>query len=350
MKIKKTLAIINSHNISNQISKILTRIVLKTLNLILDGCVHEERRSMNYLEFVRVVEKEINRNLKGGMRAKLYTAIKNNSQKRIGIIVENPAVNVSPTIYLEDYYIRYHQGIEIGEISREILMFYEKLKCEKSWNPEIFDNYGEIRKKIAFKIINTEKNKEFLNRVPHIDFLDLSLVFYVIFNVNNDGAATMIIHNDNMERWGICLQELVITAIENVNDLLPAQLITMQDVVEALENPVLKEGANILKKGMENDGETMYILSNAFRNLGAACMVYPGVLKMVGDIFEKDFYLLPSSIHEVILVPRREQMSIQQMNEMVEEVNTKYVAEEEILSNHAYYYSRKEDRLLMKEI
>lgn len=304
---------------------------------------------MEYLEFVRIVEKEINRNLKGGMKARLYTAIKNNSQKRIGIIVEKPDVNISPTIYLEDYYAKYHRGTEISEISREILMFYEKVKCERSWNTEILENYGKIRKMVVFKVVNTEKNEEFLNRVPHIDFLDLSLVFYVLLDANKEGTATMVIQNDNMEKWGICLQELLLTAIENVNDLLPAQLFSMRDVVEAITDPFTQENYNILENGLKEKQESMYILSNEFRNLGAACMVYPGMLKIIGEILEGDYYLLPSSVHEVILVPKREGQNFQEMTDMVKEVNSKLVDAEEILSDHAYFYSCKKGKLLMRE-
>lgn len=304
---------------------------------------------MEYLEFVRIVEKEINRNLKGGMKARLYTAIKNNSQKRIGIIVEKPNVNISPTIYLEDYYAKYHCGAEISEISREILMFYENVKCESSWDTEILENYGKIRKKIVFKVVNTEKNEEFLNRVPHIDFLDLSLVFYVLLDANKEGTATMVIQNENMEKWQICLQELLLTAIENVNDLLPAQLFSMGDVVDAIIDPFTEKSNNILENGLEEKNESMYILSNQFRNLGAACMVYPRMLKMIGEILEGDYYLLPSSIHEVILVPKRAGLDFQEMTDMVKEVNSKLVDAEEILSDHAYFYSCKKGKLLMRE-
>lgn len=304
---------------------------------------------MEYLEFVRIIEKEINRNLKGGMKAKLHTAIKNNSQKRIGIIVEKLNVNISPTIYLEEYYVKYHRGIEISEISREILGFYEEVKCEKSWNTEILENYGKIRKKIVFKVVNTEKNEEFLNRVPHIEFLDLSLVFYVLLEANVEGTATMVVQNDNMEQWGICLQELLLTAIENVNDLLPAQLFTMRDVVEEISDPFTQESNNILENGLDEKNESMYILSNKYRNLGAACMVYPGMLKMIGEILGGDYYLLPSSVHEVILVPKRAELHFQEMTDMVKEVNDKLVDAEEILSDHAYFYSCKKGKLLMRE-
>lgn len=283
------------------------------------------------------------------MKARLHTAIKNNSQKKIGIIVEKPDVNISPTIYLEDYYMAYHQGIKIEDISKQILKFYEEVKCDRSWNTDALSSYFDIRKKIVFKIVNTEKNKEFLNCVPHIDFLDLSLVFYVLLEANKDGTATMIIQNDHMEQWGICLQELLLAAIENTNNLLPPQLFTMKEVIEEVRDSQQRDSKNILENGLEDHKEVMYILSNSLRNLGAACMVYPGVLKMIGEILETDYYLLPSSVHEVILVPKRNDLSFQEMTDMVKEVNSKLVEPEEILSDHAYFFSCHQGKLLMSE-
>lgn len=304
---------------------------------------------MNYLEFVRIVEHEINHHLEGGMKAKLHTAIKNNNQKRIGIVVERPGVNISPTIYLEEFYAKYHSGIGISEISREILTFYESVKCEKSVDLGMVEEYERIRSRIVFRVINTEKNQSLLEKVPHIDFLDLSIVFYALIDASQEGTATMLIYNDNVDCWGIDSQELLVTAIGNSENLLPAQLLVLKNVVEEIINPFVSEPENLLNGQSLNENEHMYVLSNPIRSFGAACMVYPGMLKTLGEILKKDYYLLPSSIHEVILVTKEEGMSLLQMTNMVREVNREQVAAEEVLSDHAYFYSRKREKLLMAE-
>lgn len=304
---------------------------------------------MNYHEFVRIVEKEINRNLKGGMKARLYTTIKNNNQKKIGIIVEKPGVNISPTIYLEEYYSLYHKGMEIEEILESILFTYENIKCEKSWNVDFLNKYEKVQNKIVFKVVNTQKNKGFLDRIPHINFLDLSIVFYVLLDSNMDGTATMVIQNDTLKQWGIGIQELLMASAKNMRKLLPPRLFSMKSVIEEIIDPFTAEQENIFDSGKGYDANGMYILSNSIRSFGAACMVYPGILKAVGEILDSDYYLLPSSVHEVILVAKRNEMNIAQMTEMVKEVNREQVAAEEVLSDHAYFYSRKKGKLLTAE-
>jgi hypothetical protein len=92
----------------------------------------------------------------------------------------------------------------------------------------------------------------------------------------------------------------------------------------------------------------MYVLSNPVRSFGAACIVYPEVLDMAGQVLGEDYYVLPSSVHEVVLVPVSKSMEPGEMDAMVMEINQTQVAEEEILSDHAYLYQRDAKSLVMQ--
>ena len=304
---------------------------------------------MNYHEFVRIIEKELNHSLEGGKKASLYTAIKNNSQKRIGIIIERPDVNIAPTIYLEDYFRKYQDGEAISEIILDILRVYDNVKCEKSWDPELVTSYEKLQSKIVFRIINTKQNEALLEKVPHVDFMDLSMVFYALFEASKDGSATMLIYYDNLEQWGISKFQLVMTAIQNSRMLLPPQLITMNEVIAGIVGSEYGQKENLLERKRGEAQDTMYVLSNPIKSFGAACIAYPGMLKALGELFDADYYILPSSIHEVILVPDRCGLTFSQMTEMVVDVNRTQVAPEEILSDHAYFYDRKNEKLSMTE-
>ena len=71
---------------------------------------------MNYTEFVHAVETMINQRKEGGLKATVYTAVKNNDTRRTGVILETPGINLSPTIYLEEFYESYLGGKTINEI------------------------------------------------------------------------------------------------------------------------------------------------------------------------------------------------------------------------------------------
>ncbi len=303
---------------------------------------------MKYQEFVCAIEKEMNQKLKGGVQAKQYTAMKNNGKVRKGILMESPGVNVSPTIYLEEFYQRSLEGESMDELVQDILDFYSVIKCEKSWNTDGIEHYDAIQDKIVFKLIHTEKNHALLQEIPHIELLDLSIVFYALLDVNSQGTATMTVSNEHLRCWDVTKEELLTLARRNVISLLPAELFTMQQAVDDVLRSAPGERKNLLKGALDEGDDFMYVLSNPIRSFGAACIAYPEVLDMAGRVLGEDYYVLPSSVHEVVLVPVSKGMEPDEMNAMVGEINETQVADEEVLSNHAYLYKRESRRLLMQ--
>lgn len=299
---------------------------------------------MTYIEFADAVEKMMNKKMKGGVRASLYTAMKNNGKERTGILIEMPGINISPTIYLEEYYESYVAGRKIEQIVDDIKQLYEEIKQEKPWDCESFRDYEGVRNRIVFKVINTAKNRKFLRTVPHLAFLDLSIVFYVLVDVSEEGTAAMVVNRSHADTWKVQAETLWEDAMKNVKNLLPAEFVTMNHALKSLLGDVeYEEGDLLLEK--KKDYDQMYVLSNKFRNYGAACIAYPNVLEMIGQILKKDYYILPSSVHEVIIVPYSEIYVCSKLDEMVREINSTQVEEEDVLSNHVYLYDRVSGKL-----
>lgn len=296
---------------------------------------------MDYRAFAGAVEKQMNEKMTGGVRAGLYTTTKNNGKERTGVLIETPGVNISPTIYLEEYYQNYRQGESLEKIVDDILRFYNEIRQEKSWDYEEILSYEGVKDRIVFKLINTIKNRQFLNTVPHIPFLDLSAVFYVLIEVTDEGTAAMTVNTNHVKQWGIQSDILWEDAVRNSRRLLPAEFFTMNYALREM----LKKSSGDGKEETENllDGDNsirdgMYVLSNKLRNYGAACIAYPHVLEMIGGILKTDYYVLPSSIHEVVIVPCGTAVSAPELDEMVRNINETQVAEEEVLSDHVYLY------------
>lgn len=303
---------------------------------------------MRYQEFVCAMEKEMNQKLQGGVKAKQYTAVKNNGKVKRGLLMETPGVNVSPTIYLEEFYQRSQEGESMDELVQDILDFYGVVKCEKSWNTDRIEHYDAIQDKIVFKLIHTEKNRALLREVPHIELLDLSIVFYALLDINSQGTATMMVNNEHLKCWDVTKEDLLTLARRNVIRLLPAELFTMRQAVDEVLRLAPGEKKNLLKVPLNDEDDFMYVLSNPLRSFGAACIAYPEVLDMAGRVLGEDYYVLPSSVHEVVLVPASRGMAPDEMNAMVVEINETQVAEEEILSNHAYLYKRDAKKLILQ--
>ena len=306
---------------------------------------------MDYREFTDAVEKQINRKMTGDVHAGLYTAVKNNGKERTRVLIETPGINISPTIYLEEYYAEYQAGTSFEKIVDEIIEFYECIRRDRSWDYEKILSFEGVKDKIVFKLINTEKNSSYLNRVPHLAFLDLSIVFYVLLDVTKEGSAAMVITNSHVKQWGVETDKLWEAAVINVKKLLPAEFFTMNYALKEMMGRRVNASGVIDKEnlflGDANARDGMYVLSNRIRNYGAACIAYPHILEMVGQILCRDFYVLPSSVHEVVIVPCFPGMDCHEMDEMVRDINDTEVAAEEVLGDHVYLYERSSGMLRM---
>ncbi len=303
---------------------------------------------MNFQDFVVAVKeniseeiqkevKEENGDLYGkNMVVEMHTNLKNNGKELVGITIREAGINVAPTIYLEEFYRKMEEGEEISSIIKNIIMEYKKVRFQKSWNIEEFREYDRLKERIAYKLINLEKNKKFLEDTPYMQYLDLAIVFYVIVEVTDQGSATMIVKNSNLVEWRIDILTLYQQAMINVEYLLPARFQTMTSVISEIMDINCEDVSE----------ESMYVLSNTRRNYGAACILYPDKLKEIATYLDSDYYVLPSSVHEVIIIPEQEYLVKEEMEKMVCEVNETQVSEEEILSNKVYCYHRESERLL----
>lgn len=305
---------------------------------------------MKYQEFICTVERKMNLKLKGGAKASLYTAAKNNGTSRTGIMIEVPGINISPTIYLEEFYERLENGESVDTVVQDVYNFYEKIKYDRSWDVSEVERYETIRGKIVFKLIHTKKNEDLLKEVPHRELLDLSIVYYALLQVDKEktGTATLLVKNEHMKLWGVSEEELYRDAADNVRILLPARLITMSHSVESCLCSNSEEFENILDSGETAEEDIMFVLSNQAGYFGAACIAYPGIADMIGNILGGNYYVLPSSVHETVLVLCDKGMEPWIMDEMVQDINREHVAEEEILSDHCYIYDVENKRFEMR--
>ena len=185
-----------------------------------------------------------------------------------------------------------------------------------------------------------EKNKELLSEIPFRHYLDLALIYCVA--VDNDGLhGTVTIHNSHLEAWGLDEEELYLEALKNTPENYKPALNSLKSVVGAVFG---LEGAES-GEALRDDFESLYVASNETSCNGAAVILYPGFLKVISETVGSDLYLLPSSIHEFILVPACSNVSPDDLSDMVKNVNFTVVSPEEILSDSVYFYNRSTDKV-----
>ncbi|MCC8142321.1 MAG: DUF5688 family protein [Lachnospiraceae bacterium] len=298
---------------------------------------------MNYNSFKEAVIKRLTADIPNPKHILIQKVRRNNGEFLDALVILEDGVNIGPTLYLNHYYSDVAEGLSFSAVYRKIVNCYENNKTTKRIDVGFFTDFHRIRSRLMIKLIHREKNRGFLREdVPHIPFLDLAIVIYGMFPVDPDiGNATILIDNSHLALWETSMEELFPIAMENSRKFLPPQLESLHQVLRDLTDmpgyPTIPVADDPLFP--------MYVLTNEQNLFGAACMVYDGLLKSYAGQFGSDLYILPSSIHEVILVPFHGIDRMEEFSAMVREVNETQVAPEDILSDHAYYYSLEEDRL-----
>lgn len=294
---------------------------------------------MNYQEFVGSVTGFLRESLPCDTELKVVPLEKNNGVIMEGLSIRKSGQNVAPTIYLESYYRDYLEGRSLRNIYDQILECCEDCSFMEAFDVDFFSDYRKIRPTIAYKLINYEKNRELLERVPHLPFLDLAIVFYCILNDTPVGNATVLIHNSHMKLWDIGCMELYRDAKRNVLRLLPAELKTMTEVIRELSAGMDEP---------EEVGVPMFVLTNCRRIQGAASILYDGMLRDCHKRLGGDYYILPSSVHEVILIPASMVADESKLAAMVRDINGTQVRSTEVLSNHVYFFSSETGQISIR--
>lgn len=263
---------------------------------------------------------------------------KNNGTTQQGLIVLEPESNISPTIYLDNYYQTYVMGESLGKIECEILELYRENRRENKMDVSFFTEWKNVKQRIIFRIVNYNANKELLNGVPHRRILDLAVVYHCLVESTLEADATILIHSPHMESWKVTEDVLFHAALENTPCLQKACVVNMEQVCRSMISE--KDSDLAVAKSIN-------ILTNTNRTNGAGVILYPNVLKEFAEEMGHDFYIIPSSIHETILLPMLGD-DWEALSQMVKEVNATQLAPEEVLSDHVYEYRRSKNVVSMR--
>ena len=297
---------------------------------------------MTYQEFKENVTTVIKNQLGSNVKVTIQEIIKNNDTHYDGLTILSNQLNISPTIYLNFYFKQYLKGRSLEEICHDILSVYEENKPSGNIDISFFTNYEQVKKRIVFKLINYEQNKNLLQKIPHIKILDLAIIFNCLVDADETGNATILIYNQHLSLWNITKDDLYHLAMKNTPALLTYELRDMSDVLIELMAGV---PCNSMKEEFEYM-VPMYVLSNKSKLNGSGCIFYHNLLHNLCEKLECDLYILPSSIHEVILLLDYEYVQgSEELQQMVRETNRMVVDQEEVLSDHIYHYDREKDEI-----
>ncbi|MGN0293402.1 MAG: DUF5688 family protein [Lachnospiraceae bacterium] len=326
---------------------------------------------MQYDHFVNYIKNTFEQMMGPGVPVRIQPVLKNNSVHLDALTILSGEQGISPSIYLNDYYRQYEEGTPLNTIIQEISDIYEASCGAFHIDTDMILNFSCARNLIAYKLVNYEANRELLETIPHVRYLDLAIIFYLLLDSDAAGDATAIITNEHLALWKTDPDTIYALASHNTPILLEASFMSLENLMRTLIIEDLKQEASLYKEqeqisdeGMLSDQTIelmaedilnqytdeeshmeMFVLTNSSRCNGAAVLLYENCLEQAADRIGGNFYILPSSIHEVILLPDEENLNPHHLAEMVREINDHDVAATEKLSDTIYYYDTESRRI-----
>lgn len=252
---------------------------------------------------------------------------KNNGISYTGLLAISSAINITPTIYLDGYYNEYLMGRPFESILSEIVETYNNNRPNEDFDVDAFKNWDSAKDLLVRKLINYESNKVMLNDVPHKKIEDLALVYQMALPSFMGDYATILVNNAFAKIWDVSLDELDRVAAENTKILHPYALDSMEHMLQELS------GGLTIPYMAPFD---MRVLTNDIKTHGAVQVLDPEVMDEVAKLIGNEFYVIPSSIHEVLIMPLNTDYDYIDLEEMVKEVNATELKEDEVLSDKVY--------------
>lgn len=294
-----------------------------------------ERGKMDFNVFVENIVDLLQKRMGKDFEIRVMKVTKNNDVQLTGLILMRESDNISPTIYLEGLYAEYQNGADLGELAEKIVVFYEKQMPDTELNMDFFLDFEQVKDRIYYKLVSLEKNRRLLEKLPYYRWHDLAIIFYYAMEEEKVGKASITIHYHHLEMWEQSVDTLYRVAQKNMRKGMPELLVSMKDLLAEMAGLQLGEGMNI----------PMYVLTNQEKVYGAAALLYSEKMKELADMWRCDLLILPSSIHEVLLLPDDGKNEYSFYRQMVEDVNTTQVEPEEVLSYSLYRYRRETEQI-----
>lgn len=259
-----------------------------------------------------------------------------------GIVIRPEDSAVGINLDAESLYKSYNDGKPYEEVFDEAYrMIADGFENQPEFNVEDFSNYDVMKEKLAIQVVSTERNTEMLEKIPHKEVEDMSLVCRFIVGDSKFGQGSILVNNDMLENFGITKDQLFEDAAKYAPELRPSEIMSIADVLAQMMGIDVSELSD--QMGVPGNPDIpMFVASTHDKSNGAGIIAYPGFMEMAAEKIGGDFFVLPSSVHEVILVPDNGTGDFHELEDMVKEVNATQVDPRDQLSDKVYHYDSKE--------
>ena len=263
----------------------------------------------------------------------------NESYEAITVTPEGSNIGVNMSI--QKFYDAMQDGTSYDDVvDKAVDVISKGIEQRPDIDVASLTDYSQMKEKLAMEVVSAEANKEMLENVPHQNMEDMAVVYRFILSSDEDGRASILVTNQILETMGVTPEQLHADAIENAPQIKPAEIKGMSEVMAEMMGVEQAEMMGLVP--MNPEDEQMFVATVPDKVHGAGVLAYQDFMDKAAERVGGDFFILPSSIHEILIVPDNGKMDLKELEAMVKEVNATQVAPADKLTDSVYHYDSKE--------
>lgn len=299
---------------------------------------------LNFEEFTEVLKMAIEKRMEEPVEVHFCTINKINRPEVKAMTILRSGENASPAIELVPYYEEFQSGVDMDSIAEKIVALYKKAGQSGKQDVSFYTDFEQARDHIVCRLMNYEMNHGLLETVPYLRYHDLALVYCYQMGNETLGMGSILVRNEHLEAWGIGPFQLHAVAVKNTK----GKPYCLTPVCAVLGNILGFEKSQEEDEAAEEES-LAYVLTNEEMCYGAVNIYFSDTLREVSSQIGGDYYVLPSSLHECMIVPVSEwtRNGAKKLQAIVHEINhnPEYMQVEQILGESVYRYYADTEKL-----
>lgn len=290
-----------------------------------------------YIEFLGMCAEQAKQTYPSELHTEICSTVKNNGVEMTGLLLKEPGEAMAPNFFLYEQYKQWCTGrCSLQEIADGVLNAYKsEMEKNKKIAESIVLTWEQIKPNVYIRLVGRDRNEKKLDGIPHEEYLDMVMIYHYVIEMGADTRGALLLTNEHLQMLGITKEELHEAAIDNTQTGMVPVVLDMEEMLRRLGTRL---GVFVPEVKI---APYLYVMSNAYGKYGAVSLLFTEELKKFSDEIGKNFFILPSSVHELILIPDRGEESAEFLQAMVREVNMTQIEPTEVLTDSVYYYDRE---------
>lgn len=292
---------------------------------------------MYYNEFREELLRMMKEQADEKLQIELMERQKLNGQIRYALMIRREENPCAPVIYLEEFYDSFCLGKPLEQIAEKLWMIYnEEMKDDLKY---LYDHiscmltFADAAPGLYVRVMHNGKNRDLLQDTPCRYIQDLALtIYYQVKLMDGQVRGTVMLRDEHIQDWSVSAEEVFDRAISNTLQTEGMYWNTLEAVLNHEKLLPFSQKLSYSRTGL-------HVVSGKTGVWGATVAFLPGAAVRIYEALGEAYYLLPSSIHEVIVIPFSRAVSKQLLAQTVRDVNRLEIPEEEILSDNIYIYN-----------